>query len=122
LFLGIRLPGQQWRQSVPTLSPSPPRPPRLLRSRPVVAIVGATGAVGRELLDVLERRRFPLAELRLYASPRSAGSVLLFRGQDIAVAALSEESFAGVDLALFSAGSDTAREYAPIARCALARW
>ena len=98
-----------------TLSTNPPRSPRLLRSSPVVAIVGATGAVGRELLDVLERRRFPLAELRLYASPRSVGTVLPFRGHDVAVAALSEESFAGVDLALFSAGSGTAREFAPIA-------
>jgi aspartate-semialdehyde dehydrogenase len=102
---------------VPTLSTSPPRSPRLLRSPPVVAIVGATGAVGRELLGVLERRRFPLAELRLYASPRSAGTVLPFCGQEIAVAALSEESFTGVDLALFSAGSRTAREFAPIAVC-----
>ena len=98
-----------------TLSTSLPQSHRPRRSPPVVAIVGATGAVGRELLGVLERRRFPLAELRLYASPRSAGTVLPFRGQDIAVAALSEESFAGMDLALFSAGSETARDYAPIA-------
>jgi aspartate-semialdehyde dehydrogenase len=88
---------------------------RLRRSRPVVAIVGATGAVGRELLGVLERRRFPLAELRLYASPRSAGTLLQFQGRDIAVTALSENSFAGVDLALFSAGTGTARDYAPVA-------
>jgi len=87
----------------------------LRRSPPVVAIVGATGAVGRELLGVLDRREFPLAELRLYASPRSAGTVLQFRGHDIAVAALTEESFAGVDLALFSAGSKIARDYAPTA-------
>jgi aspartate-semialdehyde dehydrogenase len=100
---------------MPTLSTIPPRSPRLLRSPPVVAIIGATGAVGRELLGVLERRRFPLAELRLYASPRSAGTALQFRGQDIDVAALSEESFAGVNLALFSAGSKTARDYAPVA-------
>jgi aspartate-semialdehyde dehydrogenase len=100
---------------MPTLSTIPPRSPRLLRSPPVVAIVGATGAVGRELLGVLERRRFPLAGLRLYASPRSAGTMLPFRGQGIAVAALSEDGFTGVDLALFSAGSKTARDYAPIA-------
>ena len=87
----------------------------LRRSPPIVAIVGATGAVGRELLGVLERRRFPLAELRLYASPRSAGTLLQFQGRDIAVTALTEESFAGVDLALFSAGSGTARDYAPVA-------
>ena len=87
----------------------------LRRSPPIVAIVGATGAVGRELLGVLERRQFPLAELRLYASPRSAGTLLQFQGRDIAVTALTEESFAGVDLALFSAGSGTARDYAPVA-------
>src|SRR4029077_11809510 len=87
----------------------------LRRSSPVVAIVGATGAVGRELLGVLARRQFPLAELRLYASPRSAGTLLQFQGRDIAVAALTEASFAGVDLALFSAGSRTARHYAPAA-------
>jgi len=86
----------------------------LVRPRSV-AIVGATGAVGRELLGVLERRQFPLAELRLYASPRSAGTLLQFQGRDIAVTALTEESFAGVDLALFSAGSGTARDYAPVA-------
>jgi aspartate-semialdehyde dehydrogenase len=88
---------------------------RLRRSPPIVAIVGATGAVGRELLGVLERRRFPLAELRLYASPRSAGTLLQFQGRDIPVTALAEESFAGVDLALFSAGSGMARDYAPVA-------
>jgi aspartate-semialdehyde dehydrogenase len=88
---------------------------RLRTARPVVAIVGATGAVGRELFGVLERRDLPLAELRLYASERSAGTVLQFRGHDIAVAALTEASFAGVDLALFSAGSRTARHYAPAA-------
>jgi aspartate-semialdehyde dehydrogenase len=88
---------------------------RLRRSPPVVAIVGATGAVGRELLGVLARRRFPLADLRLYASPRSTGTVLQFQGRDIAVAVLNEESFAGVDLALFSAGGKTARDYAPAA-------
>jgi aspartate-semialdehyde dehydrogenase len=100
---------------VPIASTNPPQCPRLRRSPRVVAIIGATGAVGRELLGVLERRRFPLAELRLYASARSAGAVLQFRGQDLAVAALNEDSFAGVDLALFSAGSKTAREFAPVA-------
>jgi aspartate-semialdehyde dehydrogenase len=100
---------------VPIPSTDPRHSHRLRRSPPVVAIVGATGAVGRELLGVLERRRFPLAELRLNATPRSAGTLLHFRGQDIAVAALTEESFAGVDLALFSAGGKTARDYAPAA-------
>ena len=81
----------------------------------MVAIVGATGAVGRELLGVLERRGFPLGELRLDASPRSAGTVLEFCGHDTTVAALNENSFAGVDLALFSAGGKNARDYAPAA-------
>jgi len=85
---------------------------RLGRSPPAVAIVGATGAVGRELLGVLERRNFPVAELRLYASPRSAGTKLPFRGEEITVAELTGDSFAGVDLALFSAGSKTALEFA----------
>jgi aspartate-semialdehyde dehydrogenase len=100
---------------VPIPSTDPARCPRLRRSPPVVAIIGATGAVGRELLGALERRRFPLAELRLYASPRSAGTMLPFRGQKIAVAALNEDSFAGLDVVLFSAGSKAARDYAPIA-------
>jgi len=100
---------------VPNPSRNPPRSYHLRRSPPVVAIIGATGAVGRELLGVLERRRFRLAELRPYASPRSAGSVLPFCGRDLTVEALSADSFDGVDLALFSAGSKTAREYAPIA-------
>ena len=93
-----------------------PRPShRLRRPAPVIAIVGATGAVGRELLGVLERREFPVGELRLYASPRSAGTILPFRGREIAVAALNDASFAGVDLALFSAGGSTARDLAPAA-------
>ena len=96
--------------------PNPSRSHALRRSSPVVAIVGATGAVGRELIGVLERREFPVANLRLYASPRSAGTVLPFRDEEIAVAALSQDSFAGVDLALFSAGSKTAREFAPAAQ------
>ena len=82
---------------------------------PVVAVVGATGAVGVELLRCLERRAFPLKELHLFASPRSRGKRLDFRGVAHEVAALDEASFAGVDLALFSAGSATAKRFAPIA-------
>jgi aspartate-semialdehyde dehydrogenase len=82
---------------------------------PVVAIVGASGAVGVELLGCLERRRFPLAGLRLFASPRSAGKALRFAGATLAIEALNEGSFAGIDLALFSAGSDVARRFAPLA-------
>jgi aspartate-semialdehyde dehydrogenase len=82
---------------------------------PVVAIVGATGAVGIELLRCLEGRRFPLAELRLFASARSAGKTLEFRGQPLTVRELTEESFPGVALALFSAGSAISKRFAPIA-------
>ena len=81
-----------------------------------VAIVGATGAVGIELLRVMERRAFPVADLRLLASPRSAGKNLEFRGQDFSIAALQQNSFAGIDLAFFSAGAGTAKQFAPIAR------
>jgi aspartate-semialdehyde dehydrogenase len=80
-----------------------------------VAIVGATGAVGIEMLDVLERRNFPVGKLTLLASPRSAGKTLKFRGEDVPVQALGADSFAGVDIALFSAGGGISKEYAPIA-------
>ena len=85
------------------------------RNAPVVAIVGATGAVGVELLRCLERRRFPLAELRLFASARSAGRQLQFRGQALTVRELAEDSFRGVDVALFSAGGATSKRFAPLA-------
>jgi aspartate-semialdehyde dehydrogenase len=85
------------------------------RAPPVVAVVGATGAVGVELLRCLEQRRFALAELRLLASARSAGKQLLFRGEPLAVRELSEKSFEGVDIAWFSAGADTSRRFAPLA-------
>jgi len=84
-------------------------------SAPVVAIVGATGAVGVELLRCLEQRRFPLRELRLFASARSAGKTLDFRGQPLVVRELNEQSFEGVDVALFSAGGSTSKRFAPIA-------
>ncbi len=81
-----------------------------------VAIVGATGAVGVELLRVMERRNFPVADLRLLASPRSAGKRLRFREREYEVAALAEDSFAGIDLAFFSAGSGTSKKFAPLAQ------
>jgi aspartate-semialdehyde dehydrogenase len=80
-----------------------------------VAIVGATGAVGVELIRCLEERAFPLAELRLFASARSAGKTLNFRGQPLTVRELGADSFRGVDLALFSAGASRSREFAPLA-------
>jgi len=81
----------------------------------VVAVVGATGAVGREMLRTLEQRKLPVAKIRALASKRSSGTVLLFRGSEIVVEELGPKSFEGVDIALFSAGASVSREYAPIA-------
>jgi len=81
----------------------------------VVAIVGATGAVGVELIRCLEERGFPVSELRLFASARSAGKTLTFRGLQLTVRELNERSFSGVDIALFSAGGSTSKRFAPIA-------
>jgi len=80
-----------------------------------VAIVGATGAVGVEMLSVMERRNFPVAALRLLASRRSAGTTLRFRDEEIEVEPLGVNSFEGIDVALFSAGGGISKEYAPIA-------
>jgi len=82
---------------------------------PVVAIVGATGAVGAEFVGCLTKRNFPVGKLVALASARSAGKTLEFRGQAIGIEELTERSFAGVDIALFSAGSGIARKFAPIA-------
>jgi aspartate-semialdehyde dehydrogenase len=82
---------------------------------PVVAIVGATGAVGIELLQCLERRAFRLSELRLFASARSAGRTLSFNQRELPVRELTEEGLQGVDIALFSAGSATSKRFAPLA-------
>ncbi len=78
-----------------------------------VAIAGATGAVGVEFIKVLERRRFPVDELVLLASKRSAGTALSYLGRDIVVRELTEDSFAGCHLALFSAGAAVSRQYRP---------
>ncbi|KAA2215232.1 aspartate-semialdehyde dehydrogenase [Pseudoroseomonas oryzae] len=86
-----------------------------MASHPVVAIVGATGAVGVELLHCLERRNFPLSRLKLLASARSAGKTMRFKGQDLTIEALEEASFEGVDLALFSAGSGISKRFAAAA-------
>jgi aspartate-semialdehyde dehydrogenase len=80
---------------------------------PNVAVVGATGAVGHELIGCLEKRNFPLASLRLFASARSAGKTLPFKGREIAIEELTENSFAGIDIALFSAGGEQSRKFAP---------
>lgn len=80
-----------------------------------VAIVGATGAVGQEFLNVLAKRNFPLKSLRPLASERSAGKVVSINGDNLPIEVLSENSFNGIDLALFSAGSDVSKRFAPIA-------
>ncbi|KJZ19634.1 aspartate-semialdehyde dehydrogenase [Loktanella sp. S4079] len=85
------------------------------QAQPVVAIVGATGAVGLALIHSLERRDFPVGELRLLASARSAGKTMSFRGNKIAITELTEDSFAGVDVAFFSAGATISRKFAPLA-------
>ena len=74
-------------------------------ARPVVAVAGATGAVGVEMLKVLEQRAFPAAEVRALASSRSAGRRVPYRGGELVVAEMTESSFEGVDIALFSAGA-----------------
>jgi aspartate-semialdehyde dehydrogenase len=80
-----------------------------------IAIVGATGAVGEELREVLEDRQFPVKELRLLASERSAGQFLAFQGRQVRVSLLKEESFENIDIALFSAGGKVSAKFAPAA-------
>ena len=80
-----------------------------------VAVVGATGAVGAQMIEVLEERKFPVLTLCPLASSRSAGVTVLFQGQEMSVRLLTKDSFEGVDLALFSAGREVSKEFAPIA-------
>ena len=80
-----------------------------------VAVVGVTGLVGKEMLQVLEERKFPVGKLVPLASARSAGGTVSFDGADLEVKELTQGSFDGVDIALFSAGSDVSRDFAPIA-------
>jgi len=80
-----------------------------------VAVVGATGAVGEQMREILEERLFPVDELRLLASERSAGQYLEFRGQELRVDVLKEDSFKGTDIALFSAGGSVSDKFAPLA-------
>ena len=77
-----------------------------------VAVAGATGAVGVEMIKVLEQRDFPLEELRLLASKRSVGKTMTFRGETLTVQELTEDSFKGIDVALFSAGSSITKQFA----------
>jgi aspartate-semialdehyde dehydrogenase len=83
-----------------------------------VAVVGATGAVGGAMLETLARRAFPINQLRLLASERSRGKTCPFQGRDVAVEVLTEDSFEGIDFALFSAGADRSLAFAPAAAAA----
>jgi aspartate-semialdehyde dehydrogenase len=81
----------------------------------VVAVVGATGAVGQTTLKILEERKFPVRELRAFASARSAGKTVTFKGEAVPVEPVGPAAFRGVEVAFFSAGSAQSREYAPLA-------
>jgi len=89
-----------------------------MKKNPRIAIVGATGAVGIEMIKTLEKRNFPASSLTLLASARSTGKKLPFRGKEITVTELTRDSFKGIDIALFSAGGNISREFAPIAAAA----
>src|SRR5205823_4476231 len=86
-----------------------------MNAKPHVAVVGATGAVGIEMIKTLEKRNFPVGQLTLLASARSVGKKLKFHGKDYMVKELTRDSFAGIDIALFSAGGGISKEFAPIA-------
>lgn len=92
-------------------------PPLLdnMNQNPHVAIVGASGAVGVEMIKTLERRSFPIGKLTLLASKRSAGKTLKYRGSEIAIQELTESAFENVDIALFSAGGGISKHFAPFA-------
>lgn len=86
-----------------------------MKSEYHVAVAGATGAVGNEMIQILEEQEFPVASLKLLASSRSAGKPLDFRGESLHVEELRDDSFEGVDIALFSAGASPSRQFAPAA-------
>ncbi|MBI3794237.1 MAG: aspartate-semialdehyde dehydrogenase [Nitrospinae bacterium] len=78
-----------------------------------VAVVGATGAVGNEMIETLEQRKFPVGNIRLLASANSAGKTLPFNGKEVTVEELTEDSFKGIEIALFSAGAERSKKFAP---------
>ena len=81
----------------------------------IVAVVGATGAVGKEMVSILEERDFPAEKLRLFASEHSEGKIMEFRDIEIPVETLNDNSFKGIDIALFSAGAERSKIWAPVA-------
>ncbi len=80
-----------------------------------IAVVGVTGAVGQTTLKILEQRKFPVRDLKAYASERSVGKTVTFAGESIPVQLAGADGFKGIDIAFFSAGADQSREFAPIA-------
>jgi aspartate-semialdehyde dehydrogenase len=80
-----------------------------------VAVVGATGAVGNEMVSTLEERNFPVAQLKLLSSKRGAGTEIEFKGKGYTAEVLDENSFKGIDIGLFSAGGSVSEKFAPIA-------
>ena len=102
-------------QSTTNQTPGPGTDPASDRRPLNVAIVGATGAVGQEFLRVLDQRKFPIKDLKLLASARSAGTKMDFAGQSLTVEELTAKSFEGIDIALFSAGGSISKQYAQIA-------
>ncbi len=86
-----------------------------MSDRPIIAVAGATGAVGVEMLSILEERALPHGELRLLASQRSAGQAVTYRGEEHVIRQLNDDTLAGVDIALFSAGGSISKQFAPIA-------
>ncbi len=87
----------------------------MMNRNPRVAVVGASGAVGVEMIRTLERRSFPLSQLSLLASARSAGKTLSYKGTQLVIEELTQDSFSGIDIALFSAGGNISRDFAPLA-------
>ena len=85
------------------------------KAKYIVAVVGATGAVGNEMIATLKQRNFPVEKIRLFASERSEGKTLEFQGNEIPVESLNESSFKGIDIALFSAGAERSKIWAPVA-------
>ena len=86
-----------------------------MSKKPSLAVVGATGAVGTVMLDILSKRKDVYGEIRLIASARSAGKKLKCRGEELTVVALSPEAFEGIDIAMFDVPDEVSKEWAPIA-------
>ena len=88
-----------------------------MAKKPTLAVVGATGAVGTVMLDILSEREDVWGDIRLLASARSAGKVLQVRGKDVVVQELTEDAFAGVDVAMFDVPDEVSEIWAPITDC-----